>query len=157
MKLAMYSLCAMLTLVLVAGCSEERIDYSSVDLINASGKVTLDGAPLAGAVITFETADGLMSYGMTNDSGTYTLQFDSVKNGVTPGKKTVRISTTRKILGLNAAEGEGGQEGGEDEGSESQPQAKAVEKVPAKYNSTSELTVDVTAGQTTYDFDLKST
>ena len=54
---------------------------------------------LADAVVTFDGDDGQFSYGLTDAAGHYTLQFDSVKQGVKTGKKTVRISTTRKILG----------------------------------------------------------
>ena len=135
------------------GCdTAPRMDYGKVDLVKAHGTITLDGQPLSGAVVTFDAPDGQFSYGLTDSSGQYTLQFDSEMTGVTPGKKIVRISTTRKILGLNSEDEEGGEaspEGG--------PAASAEEKVPAKYNKDSELTVDVTTDETEYDFELSST
>lgn len=140
----------MLALALLVGCSTgPRMDYSSIELVDASGSITLDGQPLANAVVTFDGDDGQFSYGLTDAAGHYTLQFDSVKQGVKTGKTTVRISTTRKILGLNS----------EDEGGGEDPKAKApaaVERVPEKYNRNSELTVEVTPDRTEYDFDLKS-
>lgn len=143
-------------LVLTAGCGAPEMDYSQVDLVSAGGTVTLDGQPLPGAVVTFENAEGQFSYGLTDDSGYYELQFDSVKEGVTTGPKTVRISTTRKILGLNADDTEGGEVGEASEEGETASPAAAVEKVPAKYNKNSELKADVTSGQSEYNFDLTS-
>lgn len=141
----------------LAGCDNTpRMDYSSVGLVNAGGKITLDGQPLSGAVVTFDSPEGTFSYAMTDSEGEYQLQFDSDMQGVTPGPKTVRISTTRKILGLNAEDG--GEEGEEGEASEEGTAAPAsgVEKVPAKYNKDSELSVEVTADRTQYDFELSS-
>lgn len=130
------------------GCGGPAADYSSLKLVNATGTVKLDGQPLPDAVVTFDAPDGQFSYGLTDSGGRYSLQIDSEMRGVTPGEKTVRISTTRKILGLNASEGES-------EGDPAGAKASA-EKVPTKYNKDSELKVTVTPDKTQYDFDLKS-
>lgn len=141
-----------LAMVSLVGCeTKPRTNYASAHLVNAGGTVTLDGEPLAGAVITFEsTENGTLSFAQTGTNGSYKLQFDSVVNGVTPGKKLVKISTTRKLLGLNQTE-----EGGDDPASAA-ANAAAEEQVPTRYNKESELTVEVTAGQTVYDFKLTS-
>lgn len=140
-------------LVAFTGCSVvPQPDYGKLKLVDAYGKVTLDGQPLPNAVITFEAPDGQFSYALTDSAGKYTLQLDSEKAGVTPGQKIVRISTTRKILGLNAKEGEG--EG--DPVQKSAPEAPK-ELVPEKFNKKSELQVEVTADKRDYNFDLKST
>jgi len=142
-----------------AGCSTKpTVDYGKVTLLSVSGTVTLDGKPLANAVVTFENPDTSFSYGMTNPSGKYSLQFDSVKSGCTPGKKTVRISTKRKILGLNSNEEAGdaeGARGGAEEESTTKV-ASVVEQVPDRYNKKSELTVEVSSDKTNFVFDLKS-
>lgn len=138
----------------LAGCSATNsIDYGKVTLVNVSGTVTLDGQPLAEAVVTFENQEtGTMSFARTNSSGSYTLQFDSEKDGVTPGQKLVRFSTTRTILGLR---GEDGAEEGE--ASTEGPQAdRKQELVPECYNGKSTLTVEITPDSTTVDFDLTS-
>lgn len=138
-----------------AGCNPgPEMNYDDVELVSAGGTVTLDGQPLANAVVTFESPQsGQFSFGMTDSDGDYSLQFDSEVDGVPPGKKVVRISTTRKILGLNSEE-EAGDAMGETEGKP--PQAPATELVPEKYNKNSELTVDVTPDQTEYNFELTS-
>lgn len=92
-----------------------------------------------------------MSYAMTDESGKYTLQFDSVMPGVKVGKKVVRISTTRKLLGLNSTPGQGETDGDPDEAPK-----KLEELVPDKYNKKSELEVEVVKGTIKYDFDLVS-
>lgn len=147
-----YSLFAALVL---SGCSATNsIDYGKVSLVGVSGTVTLDGQPLAAAVITFEdAASGNFSFARTNSSGEYTLQFDSEKDGVTPGKKVVRLSTTRTILGLR---GEEGAEAGEASPESSVAAEKKKDLVPACYDKDSKLTVEVTASSGTFDFDLKS-
>jgi len=143
------------------GCSAtNQMDYGKVELVSVSGTVTLDGKPLAGAVITFDnTENGTFSFARTDSSGGYTLQFDSEKNGVLVGKKTVQISTTRTVLGLAGEEGEETGDSGEatsGEGEEAAPAEKKEELVPACYNTESKLTVEVTASTTTFNFDLKS-
>jgi hypothetical protein len=156
------------SIVLVAiGCGgPPQADYSKVNLVSVEGTVTLDGTPLPNAVITFENPDdGMFAYAMTDASGSYELRFDSVMMGCTPGTKIVRISTTRRILGLNAEEGGGEGEGelGEEEigeesadGGVASASSSRVEQVPEKYNRESELTVEVAPGSEHYDFDLVS-
>lgn len=137
----------LLLLVCCAGCeTSPRANYERLNLINAGGTVTLDGNPLPQAVVSFDDpTDSTFSYGLTDANGRYRLQFDSEMKGVKPGGKVVRISTTRKILGLNS-----GEEGESDES------GRSTEQVPEKYNKKSQLTVDVTPAKSTYDFDLKS-
>ena len=153
-------LAAALLVLSIAGCSTvPSADYSKLGLVDVSGTITLGGVPLGGAVVTFEDEQtGQFSYGLTNTDGEYSLQLDSVQSGVVPGQKVVRISTTRKILGLNNNE----DESSEEEGGEMEPDGKGAaapdrpsELVPDKYNKKSELTADVSAARTTFDFDLK--
>ncbi len=144
-------------LVATAGCGGPVADYSMVDLVNGQGVVTLDGKPLAGAVVTFEDpTDETFSYAMTDADGKYVLQFDSEMKGVKTGKKVVRISTTRKILGLNSKPGQApeGEDGTAPKGPA--PNGPVGELVPERYNKKSELTADVVQGTTQYDFALQS-
>ena len=142
-----------LALAMASGCeSKPQAAYGSLGLVSVSGRVTLDGRPLAKAVITFDDVqDGTFSYGQTDSGGNYTLQLDSDMRGVKPGKKIVRISTTRKILGLNSSE-----EAGESslEGGSVKPEA-AKERVPDKYYKNSELTAEVSPSSRTFHFDLR--
>ncbi len=98
MKSQLYLFVAAVVCGLFAGCSTSpQADYESVGLVSVSGTVMLDGKPLPDAVVIFEDKEGQYSAGKTNAEGKYTLQFDSQMSGVTPGEKTVRISTTASL------------------------------------------------------------
>ena len=112
--------------------------------------VSVDGEPIEGAVVFFEADDSTFSYGTTDEMGYYELKFNSKTAGVPQGPKTVRISTV-------ASTGERGEEEGE---LESEPnsialKAKRIERFPVTYNKKSELKVNVSDSQTTYNFDLR--
>lgn len=128
------------------GCdTAPRANYERLALVSAGGTVTLDGQPLVGAVVTFhDPVDETFSYGLTDQSGYFALQLDSVMPGVTPGTKVVRISTSRQIPGLTtSADGE------DPDG------PRSTEQVPDQYDSKTTLQVEVTPQQTRYDFHLK--
>ena len=139
------------------GCSTKPgTDYSQMNLLSVSGTVTLDGQPLPNAVVTFEDPEhGTFSYGMTDTSGDYQLRFDSEARGCTSGQKRVEISTTRKILGLNSTE-EGSAPEGEGGGEGAVRSPPGQELVPKRYNTQSELLVQVSSSATTHDFELTS-
>lgn len=147
--------------LLLIGCeSKPKADYGSLNLMSVGGRITLDGQPLSKAVVTFDDeTDGTFSFGLTDTGGNYTLRFDSDAVGVKPGKKIVRISTTRKILGLNTSEGEGGSggEGGEEATETGGASLLQKEQVPDKYNKKSELRVEVVPSKRSFNFDLVST
>lgn len=130
---------ALSALLVAVGCSTSpQIDYESAGLVDVSGTVTMDGRPLADALVIFETEDKRFSYGRTDGNGHYQLQFDTVAKGVMPGPKTVRISMSGAATEEEAA-------------------TRRVETVPKKYNKESELRVEVKPGEDqTFDFDLKS-
>jgi hypothetical protein len=147
MRKTSFSFFSAWVLAAVAGCYRApRMDYASVKLVSAHGVVTLDQQPLAQATVIFETPDKQFSYGTTDASGKYALQFDSNQPGVTPGPKVVRISS------LSTALGEGAETVREDGAAEAAP----AERVPARYNQQSELKVDVSTDRTEYNFDLTS-
>lgn len=142
--------------VVGAGCGvAPSTDYSKVKLLSVSGIVTLDGNPLPNAVVTFDAEDGQFSFGLTDSGGRFSLRFDSAKSGVTSGKKIVRISTTRKILGLNTEEEGGGEESGREDAT-AKTAVRPTELVPDRYNKKSELSVEVSPDKTHFDFPLVS-
>ncbi len=158
MKNLLFFLCGCLAAVMFAGCNTSpQMNYDSVNLVQVSGTVLLDGKPLPHAVVVFESSKGQFSAGVTNASGRYTLRFDSQVSGVTPGEKTVRISTARKITGVNTEDGAEeapAGEGSEESGESAKP---SQELVPEKYNKESELKRTVKPDESqTFDFDLKS-
>src|SRR5262245_9387579 len=118
----------LMALLTFAGCAKDG--YSELGLVTVTGKITLDGQPLSDAKVTFESDDKRQAIGTTDASGNYQLMYDSQTPGAMPGPKTVRITTANLDV-----EGGGAGEGA----------AAVKEKVPARYNTNSELKADVSA------------
>ncbi len=78
---------------LLAGCGGS----DGPPLGEVTGRVTLDGKPLPGAVLTFiaQSAKGSPSYGGTDHEGRYTLMFTNTKTGAMVGDHVVEIETTK--------------------------------------------------------------
>ena len=127
------------TAMVAVGCG------SAPEQINVTGKVTFDGEPVANGQVEFEPQGaGRMAFAAIAD-GAYATAKD---RGVRPGKYLVRITATRPTgksaeLGAFAADA-----------------ASAVvneQFIPAKYNSSSELSVEIAPGEAmVQDFELKS-
>ncbi len=108
---------------------------------SVTGKVALDGAPLDDATITFvPTVGGQRQAAWTAvKNGQYAI---AAKDGLGTGQFRVEIRALR-------ATGE--------KANQNEPMLiPSKEAVPSKYNSKSELTVEIKPGQNTADFDLKS-
>ncbi len=129
-------------LVALQGCSGGGVAYAPV-----SGKVTMDGKPLAKVNVVFvplakpgSDVAGDTAGGVTDENGQYTLKTftagGTMKEGAQVGKHKVRIS-------LQETRGEG-------------DRSITTEKIPKRYNQDTELTAEVTAGNNQKDFELKS-
>jgi hypothetical protein len=124
---------------------------SSLPFAPVSGKVTMNGQPLANATVNFqpiapqgkmEVAPG--SAGATDEKGEYHLQGATGQDGAWVGKHRVMIS----LVTTKAGAAEGPTERG------GPPQEN---KIPARYNDKTELTFEVpSGGSTKADFALKS-
>lgn len=118
---------------LLAGCG----GGDRPDLAPVSGKVTLDGKPLDGARVIFEPEEGRPSYGMTNESGEFTIEYATDVPGAVVGSHTVRIRT-----GIADAD---------------DPEApRPLETIPARYNQDSTLKEDVKDEDNSFEFSLES-
>ena len=115
----------MFVAILMVGCGEPDV---------VSGLVTLDGEPLAGAIVQFtpEGSEGRIAVGKTGTDGTYELRTSTSIAGVTPGTYRVTITT----------------------GDISDDGTKSKEKVPAKYNKNSDMIKEVKQGENKIDFPL---
>ena len=121
------------------GCGGAKTPaYASLGLVEVSGKVTLDGAPLPNASVAFENPETkTFSVGKTDDAGAYKLMFNSEKSGCTPGKKIVRITPYM--------------------GSESDAEVVPSDaKIPTRYGRNSELVAEVDSSRRSFDFALTS-
>lgn len=123
--------CLMLGAALLSGCGGSGPEVAPV-----SGRVTLDGAPLAGARIRFqpEASGGSPSHGTADADGRYVLGYKRGQPGALIGWHAIQIEPSRH---------------GDPE-SKTKPPA-----VPARYNAESELREEVKAGEdNVFDFAL---
>ena len=82
-----YILFTMLFLVVCCGCSGGKFKLYPVE-----GTVTQDGKPLMNALIEFHPqTEGGTSYGETDQSGRFTLEYCGGKKGAIAGKHLVRV------------------------------------------------------------------
>lgn len=126
-----------LATLVICGCGKSGPEIASV-----SGRVTMDGKPLANAAVVFIPENGRPAGATTDADGNYVLNFSQGRRGAIPGKNSIRISTQR-----DPTPG--------DETRKGIPGSK--ETVPAKYNAASELSFDVEPKKRNVaNFDLKS-
>jgi hypothetical protein len=132
-----------LGLVFVSGCGSET-------LAPVSGTVTLNGKPLAGAIVSYTPIverkgieAPLGSSGKTNEKGEYTLETNAGRKGALVAKHKVSISIVRPEIGeSDARPPRGGW--------------PMKDKIPPKYNENTELTCEVPpGGRNDANFDLK--
>jgi hypothetical protein len=106
-----------------------------------TGRVTMDGKPLANATVVFIPENGRPAGASTDANGNYVLNFAQGRRGAIPGNNTIRITTQR-----DPTPGENGT---------AIPGSK--ETIPPRYNAESELTFTVEPSKrNTANFDLKS-
>ncbi|WP_435018056.1 hypothetical protein TA3x_005696 [Tundrisphaera sp. TA3] len=138
--------CASLLAVASSGCGMAGSDDLPREAI--SGKVTLDGQPLAQGVIQFLPAsrnEGIAG-GATIEAGSYSVPR---AQGLVPGQYRVTINSVKDGGASQAAPAD----------SPGPIVAAEVPKelLPPKYNAQSDLVAKVQAGQANqFDFDLKS-
>jgi len=146
----MRTVCQLLVLaVAVCGCSGTSKPYKTGAV---SGRVTLDGKPLAGARVMFQPVHnpeaGLISgpegYGETDADGNYSLTTVFRDPGATLGRNRVMISTKKQERPPNNPDGP--------------IREIAPERVPSKYfTDKAPLYFDVPAeGTNAANFELKS-
>ena len=133
------------------GCGE-----SGPPLGQVSGTVTMDGEPLANALVTFTPeAGGRGSMGKTDGNGKYELAFVDSK-GALIGNHKVSVTTVQESSGSATEMSSDSPEYANQGGPADYENATTKEAIPEKYNTKTELTFDVKAGSNTYDIPLES-
>jgi hypothetical protein len=118
--------------VAVVGCSTRPADQPEIAAV--SGRVTMDGQPLGGVSVVFESERGVLSFGNTDDEGRYSVSYIRSAKGAGLGRNVVRIRTP--MMGPAS------------------PLRK--DRIPSIYNTSSTLAVDVGKGGNVFDFTLES-
>jgi hypothetical protein len=159
------SLAGLLAVCVAMGCSGAEGDAGRVDVYETTGKITLDGKPLADAVVTFSPkGEQPVAIGRTDSSGNYSLRTYEPDDGAAAGDFTVLVSKPASggSSSMTLEEAHAAATSGEST-SPARSHAQAAKnapksEVPEKYGvvEQSDLTATVTAdGENTFSFDLK--
>lgn len=121
------------------------------ELGQVTGTITLDGEPLGGIAVVFSPDSGRPSRGRTDSQGQYELTYIGQTLGAKLGHHRVEIAPNEEgedeLEDANAGEST----------APAQPQSKPGKvKVPARYNTKSELQADIKPGANVFDFQLES-
>lgn len=123
----------------IPGCGPPKPELSEV-----FGKVTFDGDPVEEGSIAFVPVEG--TTGPTAGGVITAGSYDVTERGPAPGKYRVEIRASRKT-------------GRQIEAGTPSPPGTMVDEIehyiPAKYNTSSELTVDITTGRNEHNFPLE--
>lgn len=104
------------------------------ELAPVSGTVTMDGQPLARAMVTFVNGQGVVSVGPTDEAGRYSLSYRGVTPGAGLGANKVTITSIPENPDVGLLN----------------------EPIPPIYNSKSTLSADVATSPNTFAFDLSA-
>jgi hypothetical protein len=157
--LRLLSSAAALAALVIAGCSGAEGD-NQVDVYEVTGTVTLDGKPLADALVTFSPKAGQpVATGQTDSSGKYTLQTYEAGDGAAAGEYVALVY--KNEADASAASGPAAHDpNNPNPQAHSGPSRRTAVKslVPQKYGSVdqSDLKVTVKEGENNIPLDLKS-
>ncbi|MHC2068709.1 carboxypeptidase-like regulatory domain-containing protein [Bremerella sp. T1] len=108
------------------------------DIGQVHGKVTLNGEPVEGAMVSFEPVEGgRTGWAMTDANGEYALKYSGNAKGTRTGENLVRITSAKSATR-------------DDRGRV--VEAAVKEKFPPQYNSESTQTVTVEGGSNEFNF-----
>jgi hypothetical protein len=136
---------------MVVGALVAALGCGSRQFVPVSGKVTLNGKPLANALVSFNRIpaegsieSGPSAVGTTNQNGEYTLRVSLKQAGALVGKHSVAITAMSSQVSP-------------DSDAPVPPGGGPRNIVPARYNEKTELAFEVpAAGTDKANFDLKS-
>lgn len=143
--------CFLLVLVGILLCPLGCSSSDQPELGQVTGTITLDGKPLPGVAVVFQPENGRPARGVTNAEGKYELVYIRQTKGTKVGPNRVEVAPSEE------GEESEGEEVGEGESQTATKKSKSTKmSVPARYNTKSELKVDVKSGSNTFDFQLES-
>lgn len=133
-QITLWGAASLLCLCAVAGCGSDS------DLAAVTGRITLNGRPLEGAIVQFQPVGqaGSPSAGITDEDGRYELMFTFNRRGAMVGEHRVTIRTAAIYY--------------EDEDCD----CEKADPIPPEYNDNTELVRIVEPSGNSFDFDLTS-
>lgn len=132
-----------LFLITAAGCGSDK--GPALGLV--TGKVTLSGKPVKGAIVTISPASGSPSMGYTDEDGNYEMQYKFNRAGVVVGTHPVTVDLNNPAVPEKS-------EMDERESQEWAEKLAADSPISAKWRDGS-TTISVEAGSNSFDIELK--
>jgi len=131
MKSTQLIACTVLLLCIV-GCDDGPA------IAPVTGLVTQNDEPLTGAMIEFQPDSGAPSYGYTDETGRYEIQYQVNEMGALLGHHYVSVTTA-----------------GEKTDPKTDTTVNVPESVPRKYNDPTELEFEVKKGKNVFDIKIE--
>ena len=141
-----FSVCflSLTILTVFLGCSKKEQPKTYA----VTGRVTLEGAPLADATVMFQPVEGgSFGYGVSDADGLFVISTFEVGDGAIPGEHQVVVTKRAP-----AAELAGGDADGK---SESQPKIEDFKAVPKRYSNAETSGLKVIVGEDIETVELK--
>ena len=164
-QIAQFSL--LLSTIALLGCGGEDLSRFKDGLVPVTGKVTLDGEPVAGVGVLFVPGSATsfggkievgtrVASGMTDAEGKYTLSSPPQGNGVVPGDYAGCLPGDYSVNIMSRESGRG--RDGVDTGSNEPQSLGPVKPIPPKYTDpkTSGLKASVSGSGGEFNFELRS-
>lgn len=160
MNKALFTLVALCALASAAiGCGPRN----TFGVVDVTGKITVDGAPVEGVVVTMSPVDPLQADGTSRRPASGLTKADGTFRVVTPGAKMAGVMPGEYVLTLSKeiwVDADGNEVDPNAEYDPSQPTPKMFPKdlLPAEYKdaSKSEWKVNVVDAKTPIEFDVPS-
>lgn len=140
------SACTLLVIQIV-GCGGGEPADDRPDRTPVSGKVTYNGTPVEGAMVTFKpaAADGRGATGRTDAEGNYSLGTFEGGDGAIPGSYSVTITKIKvEAASVTVSEDDPNYDGG---ASADQEPAEPKNELPAKYADATSSALEATIGE----------
>ena len=160
MNKALFAFVALCSLALTAvGCGPRN----TFGVVDVTGKITVDGAPVEGIVVTMSPVNPIQADGTSQRPASGLTQADGTFRVVTPGAKMAGVMPGEYALTFSKeiwvdADGNEVDPNAEYDPSQPAPKMFPTDLLPAEYKdaSKSEFKVNVVDAKTPIEFDIKS-
>lgn len=146
--------------VAAIGCSGGGAGDKRVPVFTVTGKVLMNGGPLAGAMVSFAPTEGQpVAVGRSNDAGEYSLTTYDSNDGAAKGAYKITVMKVIAPAASGAADAAHGTNfnGGAHGGKAAKGTADSGNLVPAQYGAFDKTPLEFTVEEkpNTYDIEIK--
>jgi hypothetical protein len=144
--------------VSLTGCSGADGDAARVDVYPVTGKVTMSGAPVAEAIVTFSPKEEQpVALGRTNSKGEFSLTTYDAEDGAAAGAYSVLVTKSVSAASAGPTGHEAYAKGGPAAAHSRAAVQQGASMLPEKYSSRDKTPLEATVkadGENAFDFKL---